>query len=697
MPLTDLPLDILVLVFPYLDAESFLALTSTCKAFNQDSIRLDPTYWRHATQTAFRVPNQPVVEYDGARWQKLYRRLLTQSHVFTWGNTDNQRLGHSFRERITRPGRQIWNQQLRCSFPTEMEHTEELGIIADMQCGGWSTTLLTSKGTLHTTGVLDGQSNLHIPGRDGPYGPQPLRFPTAYHSAACAPYYEPTTAIQQFSAGRQHILGLSDSGKIWTWYAANKPCLQIKFLDMELRETSIADSVTTSSTHGRVKKVVAGWSRSSAYVYGVGIVVWDPMVRGADDDQTDTMLVVTNAEIPRTAYQRVKGAPRESKEEAALKAEVGAVLNYILLEHYVVFVTDIGRVFCARFGERNQVEDILELRALRHDNGSHIDVQGSFRSLAIFKGGEVITIDQGYLDACWNTRQNNPEQTEIEGPKRIPALQHNDVISIAFGDYHFLALHSTGKITSYGTELQACGALGLGGDGDPEGRIRGIRYVQRDGRLLPHAYTSGRQVWFELEKKKWMTFMSSGGKDPGEAKERLRMYTTQPSVQGEISEWFEQQGRDWDKDPELQEAADDGLGSYFALSISAAGWHSGAIVLVNEDLAERVRDRCIIKDPEQDSEDESSPSHWSLGTWIPNSTRALLGFQGADQQPRYDPNSGFLDPISHGASPKKGYSYTWAYKSFPRLKLSDGREMPGEVDFDEWRYGRPEWQLDFDV
>jgi SCF-associated factor 1 len=561
--------------------------------------------------------------------------------------------------------------------------------------------------------VLDGQVLMHSSSADKAGGPQPLRFPAAYHSAARAPYHEPTTAIRQFSAGRQHILGLSDSGKIWTWYAANKPCLQIKFMDVDLRETSTAHSSALPSLYGQVKKVVAGWSRSSAYVYGTGIVVWNPMHREADDDRADTMLVVTNAEVPKTSYQRVKGATRESEDAATLGAEVGAVLNYLILELYVVFVTDIGRIFCGKFGERNQVDEILELLALRNENGTPSDVQGSFRSFAVFKNGEVITTNQDYLDMCWNSRRDNPEQENIEGLKRIPALQQNDVISVAFGDYHFLALHSTGRITSYGKELQACGALGLGGDGDPEGRIRGIRYTDfnHDGKLLPHAYTHGRQVWFEPEKKKWITFMTNGGKDPDEAKERMRLFITDSSVQGEVSEWIEQQGKDWDKDPELKDVDDDGLGSYFALSVSAAGWHSACIVLVNKKLANRVRERCIIKDSDAVEEEEvKGNSEGSSGlsivtsslSWLSAISRAFLGLRTADRQmqdgdTRLNPHSGVPDPIGHGASPEKGYKYTWADKSFPRLRLSDGREMPGEVEFDEWRYGRPEWQLDVEV
>lgn len=141
--ITDLPLDILVLVFPYLDAKSFLSLCSTCKAFQQPSIRLDPAYWSFTTRSVFRVPNQPVVQHDGVRWQKLYRRMLTQSHVFTWGNNGHSRLGHGYGEAMPRgpmllprrPGPMRFRGRTNCAFPTEMEDTRQLGIIADMQCG----------------------------------------------------------------------------------------------------------------------------------------------------------------------------------------------------------------------------------------------------------------------------------------------------------------------------------------------------------------------------------------------------------------------------------------------------------------------------------------------------------------------------------------------------------------------------------
>ncbi|KAJ4323330.1 hypothetical protein N0V94_001946 [Neodidymelliopsis sp. IMI 364377] len=494
-----------------------------------------------------------------------------------------------------------------------------MGVIADMQCGGWSTTLLTASGSLYTAGVLDGQVTLASHERL-----TPLSFPPGYPASASeAQYQEPTVTIRQFSAGRSHILGLSDNGRMWSWYHAKKAALQVKFAHVDLRERAVENSsVKQTSGYGHVGQVVAGWSRSSAYLYGIGIVVWDVVERGTNDGDIDTMLVLENAEVPKTNYLRPKGKERETEDQKALGVEVGAVLNYIILEHFVVFATDIGKVFCGLFGDKNRVEDILELRELRSENGTAVDVQGSFRRFAVFKNGEVITADQDYLHQYWNALST---ELTFAGLHRIPALQHNDVISVAFGDYHYLALHSNGKITSYGTELQACGALGLGEEG-PQGKARGVVYdrFQRDGRLLPHAYTHGRQVWFDSRKKDWIQqIVQNGGDNPEEARERMDLFEEQANVQGEVSEWIEQEGREWDKD-----TCDDGLGAYFALRVSAAGWHSGALVLVNDELA------------------------------------------------------------------KKEPSYSYAGKSFPRLRLSDGTEMPGTAEFDAWRHRQPEWQLD---
>lgn len=626
-PITDLPLDVLLLIFPYLDVKSFLALCSTCKALHQPSIRLEPSYWRTATRSTFRVRNQPVVENDGARWQQMYRRLLTQTRVYTWGSNGHTRLGHSYgadalslmTPRVVRPGRiggPRRQDRAPVGVPTEMEDTQSLGIIADMQCGGWSTTLLTSKGTLHTAGVMDGQRVLRAPHRL-----QKLTFP------AEAEHDEVVTTIRHFSAGRSHILALSDSGRVWSWNDANQPAVHVKFTGLEIQETSDVRAEFPSSGYGVVKQVVAGWSRSSAYVQGVGIVVWEPAEREPlrGDNEAHTAPGLEHGEVTKTGYKRVKDTSGESEYERALGAEVGSVLNYIILEHFVVFNTDIGRVFCGRFGDDNNVDAILELRQLRTEKVSSFDVQGSFRRFAVFSNDEVITADQNYLDACWEARQTDLEQAEIQGLERISALQHKDIIQVAFGDYHYLALHSSGKITSYGSEMNACGALGLGDGTSEGGHSRGVAYDRfnfaRQGHVLPHGYYShGRQVWFDDRKRDWLDHVINGRTDPDESKDRRALFKINRNIQGEVSEWIEQESRVWD---ELEEKG--GLGAYFALGVSAAGWHSGALVLVNEELAD--------KEPE----------------------------------------------------------YKWEQMRFPRLRLADGTEMRGTKDFDEWRNGRPEW------
>lgn len=627
-PITDLPLDVLLLIFPYLDVKSFLALCSTCKALHQPSIRLEPSYWRTATRSTFRVPNQPVVENDGARWQQMYRRLLTQTRVYTWGSNGHMRLGHSYAAdahsmmiprvgRVGLVGGARRQNRAPVGVPTEMEDTRDLGVIADMQCGGWSTTLLTSKGTLHTAGVMDGQRVLRAPHRL-----QKLTFPVEAEQDDAA------TAIRHFSAGRSHILALSDSGRIWSWNDANQAAVHVRLASLEIKEMSPAGDDYQSSGYGVVKQVVAGWSRSSAYVQGVGIVVWDTADRQplGGGDETDTALALEHSEVPQTGYKRVKDTSGESEYEKALGAEVGSVLNYIILEHFVVFNTDIGKVFCGRFGDDNNVDAILELRRFRTESTSPFDVQGSFRRFAVFSNEGVVIVEQSHLEACWEARHTNPEQVDIQGVvEKTPALQHKDIIQVAFGDYHYLALHSSGKITSYGSEMNACGALGLG-DGTSEGGYsRGVVYdrfnFNRQGHVLPHAYyTRGRQVWFDDRKRDWLDHIVNGRTDPEESEERRELFKSNHNVRGEVSEWLEQQSRAWDGEED-----GDGLGAYFALGVSAAGWHSGALVLVNEELASK-------------------------------------------------------EPAQH-----------WGQMRFPRLRLADGTEMPGEKEFDEWRDGRPDW------
>lgn len=760
-PLLDLPVEILLLIFPYLDANSFLSLTSSCKSLHQPEFIHEASFWSTIVRTTFRVPNQPVVQNDGKRWQKLYKRLLTQSRVMTWGDNQKACLGHSytspagFRMRggpLRGHARAI--RQKHISWPQKMEGTEGLGVVSDLQCGGWSTSLLTSKGAIYTVGVLDGmQFNQPRVGgmQQAKMDPTPLRFPPGF--AQPWERYDAATAVRQFSSGRAHVLALSDSGKIWTWQNVDDAALNVRFIHH--------DTVEGERERGRgvVQKVVAGWNKSAALIKGSGIVLWDPLRRENDETATeDAALVLESAVVPKTSYRDTKTGRFRTAEEENLAETVGEVLNFIVLEHVVLFNTSLGKAFVSEItwnGDEQRMGDPIELTlttSTEPDEAFATDLQGSFRNFAIFtRSGNVLTAHQDrltpLLQRAGDSNVGDGDNTSDSLFTRIPALQHKSVISVAFGDYHFHALHSPGYITSYGNEPQACGALGLGGHGDPEGRLRGIRYAGMggDGRLVPHAYTEGRRIWFEEEKRQWIKFLTSGGADAEEAAERIRMAIGSPDLngQGEVSEWIEQQGRDWEEKYGLQDQDEDGLGAYFALSVTAAGWHSGALVLVNEELAQKLSQACEIPDPKAASQEEGKgaegngdegkadsspeeasgnnsnttttnnvstppPSSSSListaldyGRWFlgvaPYSAPASSPSSSSNTSPRQSPNNNnstrrHPEPADYGASPREGILYAWAGDHFPRLRLSDGREMPGTVEFDEWRFGRPEWE-----
>ena len=78
-----------------------------------------------------------------------------------------------------------------------------------------------------------------------------MRFPSAYPPTT-ERRYEPSTAIQQYSAGRSHVMGLADSGRIWVWHDMGRPAIFIKPLHVDLMEN------VSLSSKGRATKVIGG-------------------------------------------------------------------------------------------------------------------------------------------------------------------------------------------------------------------------------------------------------------------------------------------------------------------------------------------------------------------------------------------------------------------------------------------------------
>jgi SCF-associated factor 1 len=480
------------------------------------------------------------------------------------------------------------------------------GPIADLQVGGWSTSFLAASGKLYCIGVLDGQSmNLGSAISDAIVQ---LGFPeTDIHKS---PEHK---AINQFSSGRSTVLGLADDQSIWLWRQTGAVGIEIRFPalqatpskfksrddDLGVRTGEDIDDDSIKSKEAEMEadnyrppnttRVISGWQTLSAYIRGHGILIF-PIRSRVDENQiaTPPFAIVDESTYFRPPKPRGGNYLLSRRQEKG--DEPGEVTSHILLENFVVFTTDNGNVFASTYPQfhpdqpgRIQSPPTFQIPELNEA----VEVQGSFRSFGVFKkSGEVIVLDQNFLESC--ALRERTAEVRIPAIKLIPALQNSGVIQLAFGDYHYHALHTDGSITSYGNEPDKCGALGLS-------QVRGVVSIEDlslSGQLLPHGYVRGRRVWFHHAQWEFEEAhannprFSPGGWQPRDEETALQQWMHI----GEFGEWVEQKGSNWHKWSEVKEVDEDGLGPFFAISIAAGGWSSGALVLVNDKVVDKIQD-----------------------------------------------------------------------------------------------------------
>ncbi|MCJ1462572.1 hypothetical protein MMC07_001174 [Pseudocyphellaria aurata] len=549
----------------------------------------------------------------------------------------------------------------------------------------WATFILNSIGVIYGFGIFNGaaifERNVEI---------NRLNFPPAYPPTTVS-RYEPSTAIQQFSTGRSHVLGLADNGTVWYWrkYTA----IKIQLSDVGISEENI-------------ERAVAGWDRSSLYVNGTGIVYWPPPhvhdTNSAQDAVMEDCLQIDPVIIPSTGYRR----NRNDRAQESLASRIGVVTNHIVLEGYIVFITDHDKIFS--FQTKYPVVDFpqpepVELTTFYSESSSPFqvrDIQGSFRSFAIFtKSGSVLTASCPLLDIF---HLPPDARGPLPHPNAIPGLQGQSIISLAFGDHHFHALHTNGTITSYGTESQGCGALGLG-----DKNVNVLRGVRRG----PHGFnrmlreSEGRTVWFDPMMYTWLQEMSrKSGEDEAQERARMVVVNQHNGACNAFADYFEQEGRKWEDGL----TAEGELGAYFVLKVSAAGWHSAALVLVDEKKAELARQKHLIVPPSGSSppiNDAVQPTLYGLAwfyTLLIGSVRWFLGLTARDAtaakntgsprrrneghpDSRVDDSSGGNadDGVVLDENEEARPVYTWSHDPFPRLRMADGEVMPGEIEITE--------------
>lgn len=604
-----------------------------------------------------------MLKADGARWYHLYRRLKTQTRLYTWGQGIKGSLGLGvaggrraipiMRRGPPRPAQTF--PRTTSQWPTLTHVPNDIKVIADLQCGGFSTSILSSDGKLYVVGIIDS--------KDMNNAGEAVETLTQLHYLT-----ESTSAIAQFSAGRRHILALTDAGEIISWDRTNAK--GVKIMWNEGRDFN-----------GRPTRVQAGWGESSAYVPETGIIFWAPVENNQSDDMLDGVTIQAKV-VPGTARTGPSDKPIE-------------VIAHIVLEGFIVWLTTESKVYACEL--RTSTPDQLapdfapfEVPGYNSSGRTLQDLQGQFNKFAVLSKGEVLAGNNDYLNRCAAEARLHPPDEDSgpislpstwEGldtiiasrPTDMPPLQHSNVIQVAFGDHHYHALHANGTVTSYGNDSKSCGALGLGNI-PSGGRFRGLRNKgwEGDAALLPAAEKSGRQVWFEPEKKDWLNWMEEKlGKGVLETSRVTQFLEENGRKQYLFSEWVEQEGRHWNEGPlghkqpqsdapsttTTQTSEDFHLDPYFTIAIAAAGWHSGALVLVDEQKAAETRSKWITKieddAPEEEQHLRKMPGHFESGPSEP------------------------------------GEIYVWKTKFFPKIRLPDGDIMPNPGEVEEWRDGVP--------
>ncbi|KAL8960451.1 MAG: hypothetical protein Q9193_002851 [Seirophora villosa] len=516
-----------------------------------------------------------------------------------------------------------------------------------------------------------------------------------------------------------HLLGLADDGKVWQWNSDQARLIKPVHVDVG---------------EGRVTRVVAGWDRASMYVSGTGIIYWpDDLPLRFASEEADALLIDT-ATIPGTSSLH---STTHREGTATLQSRIGQVTNHIALENYVVFTTKLNKVFLYRMDfplpDLDPPEPI-ELTAFYPTNTDIPfevrDLQGSFRSFAVFTvGGDVLIGNRAMLDAFYAASQeaeisSSTADSPLPQPTVIPALQNNSIVSIAFGDHHFQALRSDGTILAFGNDPQACGALGLGFP-TGTGPLRGLMTFgySPDAVLREN---EGREVWFDPTMHRWLADMRAKATTEGEAAARGAMVLSplgdpEPRTAAitAMGDYFAREGRKWE-DGVRQEGE---MGGYFVLKAAAAGWHSAALVLVDEDKVERARAMHVVQPPppppatnteagekeEQEQEDWHGDTwedieapwdqlsnavawcvdliwgwgRWFLGLDFAKETSSSADAEEAEKKKKETAQQNRQRDGEGAETVADAVRYTWTERPFPRLRMANGEVMPGEIEITE--------------
>lgn len=484
-------------VFPYLDEKDIINLENTSTIL--EDYTQDPSVWHDLYFQKFGLQPNPFTTY---KWPEMYR-WRSKAGLFTWGQSIGGRLGYVASE-VEKEYQTDNDFRNGVCVPRSVSGLENL-IVSDVVGSGYGFAVLTGEGDIYKIGELreflpDGVNRIvrpvpsmmpnvvpnipligfqipRLPHFRGPPAPHIDRPEADIHfndeGAAIfgdepnetendlvdyagnftiserakvkkLDYYsEEKLNFATISCGRTHLLALDEYDNIYIWdQTYNAPGIKLTFAFNKMDKNK------------RVRRLAAGWNFSSALIDNVGIVVW---------------LQGKLQPLPET-YTEIKADKKRSKSTEVTNYVVipltnqpssssNSIIDIMAGDNFLVYLTKRGEIY--KFDIPENLDETLtrsavkldlftsELNRLSNGNGQFIKVSGTYQHFVVLSDSEHVFI-------------GSKDFTVNDAPIIIEELQKVGCISVAAGDYHFLALLRGGKLLSWGRESRGCGSLGQG-------------------------------------------------------------------------------------------------------------------------------------------------------------------------------------------------------------------------------------------
>ncbi|KAL6721722.1 hypothetical protein ACLMJK_000827 [Lecanora helva] len=510
---------------------------------------------------------------------------------------------------------------------------------------GWSTTFLNSIGAIYMLGCFNGE---RLSAEDSRL--RRLEFPAAYPQTT-ATRHEPSTAIKQYSSGRSSILGLADDGKVWMW------------------QSYVGKAVNAWDESEQYLMATIGWNHNSVYVRDKGIIYWtcgqeSDLIPGGRRETLAVadMMIIESTTVLGTGYSRTRD---EECTEDSLEYLIGQVTAHVVLRDYIVFITDLNKVFYCRTTEASLFDEPIDITsfftAIVTEKFKIRGLEGAFTQFAVTTDdGEVVVASIEPLRRFMEENQDANGDLEALSPiASIHLSKAENMVSLAFGDHHFLTLHTDGKIKAYGTEYGRRGGLGLGDTNQTKiGKLRGLMN-DLEGTYLPHG--EGRTVFFEPLMATWLEHMVHQSNRGSRLEHRNQI------ARLAWADYFEQKGAEWEGD--LTGEGD--IGAYHVLQVAGGGWSSAALVMMDEEKAEKARKAHMAGSAWKQTgntyetgntlSEQLGKAVCAICEWAWELGRELLGLTARDSMRE-----------AEGDRTK----YIWSDEPFPRLRLPTGEILP---------------------